>query len=110
MIDFILYEYIVPQLLRRAPDLDKTIDNIKYDHSPEVRILLIKRIILTTLLRHFIEPLTYAVIVIIGTAVLGRGVTNWYEHTLGIKAKKWLLNELQKTNTIVFQNDERNSQ
>jgi len=66
-------------------------------------------IILITLLRQFIELLTYAVILIIGTAVLGRGVTNWYEHTLGIKAKKWLLSELNKTNVIVFQNDERNS-
>lgn len=66
-------------------------------------------IILITLLKQFIEPLTFAVIVIIGTAVLGRGVTNWYEHTLGIKAKRWLLSELKKTNTIVFQNDEKTS-
>ncbi|MCR5034606.1 MAG: hypothetical protein K6B42_04195 [Clostridia bacterium] len=66
-------------------------------------------IILITLLRQFIEPLTYAVILIIGTAVLGRGVTNWYEHTLGIKAKRWLISELNKTNMIVFRIDERNS-
>ena len=57
-------------------------------------------IILITLLRQFIELLTYAVILIIGTAVLGRGVTNWYEHTLGIKAKKWLLSELNIISVI----------
>lgn len=60
-------------------------------------------IILVSLLKQYFEPLTYAIILIIGTAALGKGVTNWYEHVPGIKAKKWLINEFEKANMIVFE-------
>ena len=66
-------------------------------------------IILVTLFKSYFEPLTFAIILIIGTAVIGKGVTNWYEHVPAYKAKKWLATEIDKTSTIEFLYEDDNS-
>lgn len=66
-------------------------------------------VVLMSLLRKYFDPIEYAVIVIIGTAVMGRGVTNWYEHVPAIRTRKWLTNEIEKTSTIVFEYEDHSS-
>lgn len=60
-------------------------------------------VIIVSLLKQHFEPLTYAIILIIGTAVIGKGVTNWYEHVPAIRARRWLTEEVEKKSTIVFE-------
>ena len=73
-------------------------------HLPTAMFIIgVLIIILVSLLKQYFEPLTYAIILIIGTAVAGKGVTNWYEHVPAIKARKWLSEEIDKTSTIEFE-------
>ena len=60
-------------------------------------------VVLMLLFKSHIDPVTYAVILIIGTAITGRGVTNWYEKVPSLKAKKWLAEGLKSNNTIKFE-------
>lgn len=60
-------------------------------------------VVVSTILKPHIEPLTFAVILIIGTAILGKGVTNWYEDVPALKARRWLLKEAEKKDTVLFE-------
>lgn len=66
-------------------------------------IIGVSIIILLSLLKQHLEPLTAAIILIIGTGLTAKGVQRWYEQVTTFKAKKWLTAEKGKKSTIVFE-------
>ena len=79
-------------------------DYKRYIHFPRAMFIIgVLIIILVSLLKPYLDPLTHAIILIIGTAVAGKGVVNWYEQVPAIRARKQLTEEIDKTSTIVFE-------
>lgn len=79
-------------------------DYKRYIHFPRAMFIIgVLIIILVSLLKPYLDPLTHAIILIIGTAVAGKGVVNWYEQVPAIRARKQLTKEIDKTSTIVFE-------
>ena len=76
----------------------------RFIHLPRAMFIIgVLIIILVSLLKPYFEPLTHAIILIIGTAVAGKGVVNWYEQVPAIRARKWMTEEINNTSTIVFE-------